>query len=281
MALERTLSIIKPDAVEKHKAGGDPGPPRAGGLRRPGDEAHPPDPRRGRGLLRRAPGPRLLRRALRLHVAEPHHRDGPRARGRGGEVPRGDRRHRPGQGRRGHDPQALRRATSARTPSTAPTSRRPPRARSPTSSPGTRWRPHLDARPPTPSPSRAATSATASPSSSTSSRSSRRGGWARGCSRARVPEVLAGCAPLRAALARAGRGARAPSSRAIRRASRPRAGCSPTRPRASTSSRAALAATRGAGRSTPGSASRSRPSSAASRASSRGWCGSSTCSARR
>jgi hypothetical protein len=63
MAVERTLSIIKPDAVAKNVIGQIYSRFEAAGLRRRGGaQDGAPVPGRGRRLLRRAQGPPVLRR---------------------------------------------------------------------------------------------------------------------------------------------------------------------------------------------------------------------------
>ena len=119
----------QPDRRDQRQARGG-GPPD----HRP--EAPPPHPRPGRGLLRRAQGAPVLRRADRVHQLRPDRRPGARGRGRDREEPRGDGRDQPGRGAPTAPSARSSRSRSARTRCTAPTAPTPPRSRSPTSSPG-------------------------------------------------------------------------------------------------------------------------------------------------
>ena len=60
MAIERTFSIIKPDATERNLTGAVNAIIEKAGLRS-WPRAHLHDPRTGRNLLRRAQGPSVLR----------------------------------------------------------------------------------------------------------------------------------------------------------------------------------------------------------------------------
>ena len=97
MAAQPTLAIIKPDAVASGKAGRILAHLAAGGLRHPGRPAGAPDPGRGRGLLRGAPGPAVLRRAGGLHDQRALPADGAGAGRRRRHAPDGHRRHRPAE----------------------------------------------------------------------------------------------------------------------------------------------------------------------------------------
>ena len=108
MAVERTLSIIKPDAVAKNvigeiyarfeKAGLKIVAARMTWLSRDGR----------RGLLRGAPGAAVLPRPGRFHDVRPGDDPGARRRERDREEPRADGRHRSEEGGAGHDPRRFR-----------------------------------------------------------------------------------------------------------------------------------------------------------------------------
>jgi hypothetical protein len=109
MALERTFSIIKPDATARNQTGRHQRRHREGG-------AEPSSARSGCAGPR--PRPRSSTRCTRrgrstatssLHDLGPDRGAGAGRRRRGQEVPRRDGRHRPGQGRGRHHPQAVRR----------------------------------------------------------------------------------------------------------------------------------------------------------------------------
>ena len=63
----RTFSIIKPDATRRNLTGAVTKMLEDAGLRVVASQAHPHDPRAGRGLLRGAQGAALLQRSVRLH----------------------------------------------------------------------------------------------------------------------------------------------------------------------------------------------------------------------
>ena len=95
MAIERTLSIIKPDGVEKGVIGQviarfEEAGPEAGR-----DADGPAVAGRGGGLLRRPPGAPVLRRPREVHDERPGGPHGARGRGRGREEPRDHGRDRP------------------------------------------------------------------------------------------------------------------------------------------------------------------------------------------
>ena len=138
MAVERTFSIIKPDATRRNLTGKINARFEEAGLRIVAQKRAVADPPAGRGLLRRAQGAAVLQRAVRLHDLRPGRRAGAGGRERRRQEPRGHGRHQSGQRRAP--------ARSARTsPSrsrpircTARTRPRTPRSRSPISSPGPR-----------------------------------------------------------------------------------------------------------------------------------------------
>ena len=108
MALERTLSIIKPDAVKKNVIGQIIARfEKAGPARRRG--AHDASvARRGRGLLRRASRAPVLQGPGRFHDFRAGAGAGARRRQRDREEPRADGRDRPEEGGEGHHPRRLR-----------------------------------------------------------------------------------------------------------------------------------------------------------------------------
>ena len=61
MAIERTFSIIKPDATERNLTGAVNALIEKAGLADRGPEAHSHDPRTGGNLLRRSQGASVLR----------------------------------------------------------------------------------------------------------------------------------------------------------------------------------------------------------------------------
>jgi nucleoside-diphosphate kinase len=71
MATERTLSIIKPDATKRNLTGKIVAKFEEAGPARRRLQAHPPDARPGRRLLRRAQGTPVLWRAVRFMASEP------------------------------------------------------------------------------------------------------------------------------------------------------------------------------------------------------------------
>ena len=71
MAIERTFSIIKPDATERNLTGAVNALIEKAGLADRGPEAHSHDPRAGRDLLCRPQGASVLRRTGRLHDLGP------------------------------------------------------------------------------------------------------------------------------------------------------------------------------------------------------------------
>ena len=105
--------------------------------RRP--EAHLDVARARQEVLRGARRAPLLQRPGGLHGLRPGRGAGAGRRGRGGEEPRTDGRDQPGQRRRGHHPQAVRREHRGEFRARLRQRRRTPRSRSPTSSPATNW----------------------------------------------------------------------------------------------------------------------------------------------
>ena len=98
MALERTLSIIKPDAVAKNVIGQISRASRTAGLQRDRRAHDAPVSRRGRGLLRGASRPAVLQRPGPVHDLGAGAGAGARGRQRDREEPRADGRHRPEEG---------------------------------------------------------------------------------------------------------------------------------------------------------------------------------------
>ena len=131
MAVERTLSIIKPDAVAAQSSS-------AKSIRasRPTDSRS--SPRRCAGcrcaeaerFLRGSPRTAVFQGSGRFHDVGPGDDPGARGRKRDREEPRPHGRHRSEKGRARHDPRRFRANRSTPTPSTAPTARKPRRRRS-------------------------------------------------------------------------------------------------------------------------------------------------------
>ena len=141
MAVERTLCIIKPDAVEKKRAGAILHMLEDAGFTIVACKKHVALEAGRRGLLRRPQGASVLRRARRVHDALARLRRRARARGRGRAstarswAPPIRRRPTPAPSARRTAP------ASARTPSTARTRSTTRRSRSRTSSRRARSRP--------------------------------------------------------------------------------------------------------------------------------------------
>ena len=104
MAVERTLILIKPDAVERSLAGEILGADRAARLRGRRRQAPARLARARRGALRRAPREAVLRRARRVHHVRPDLGARRRGRGRDRDDAQDDRRDEPGGRRAGLDP---------------------------------------------------------------------------------------------------------------------------------------------------------------------------------
>jgi hypothetical protein len=112
MALERTLSIIKPDAVAKNVIGEIYSRFEKAGLKVVAAKMkHLSQAGSGR-LLRRAPRAPVLQRAGQLHDLRPGDDPGARGRGRRAEAPRPDGRHQSEGCRAGHHPRRLRRPST-------------------------------------------------------------------------------------------------------------------------------------------------------------------------
>ena len=108
MAVERTLSIIKPDAVAKNVIGEILARFEKAGLKIVAARMAWLSRGRSRGILRRAQGAPLLPGPGRVHDFRPGDDPGARRRGRHREEPRADGRDRSQEGRRRHDPRRLR-----------------------------------------------------------------------------------------------------------------------------------------------------------------------------
>ena len=112
MAVERTLSIIKPDAVAKNVIG-----EIYARFERTGSRSSlrgcAAVPRRCRRFLRRAPRTAVFQGPGRFHDVGPGHDPGARRRKRHREEPRADGRHRPEEGGAGHDPRRFRASIDA------------------------------------------------------------------------------------------------------------------------------------------------------------------------
>ena len=109
MALERTLSIIKPDAVAKNVIGQIYARFEGAGLKVIAAQDGAALARRGRGVLRRAPRASVLRRPGLVHDLRPGDDPGARRRRRDRQESRADGRDRSEEGRPRHDPRRLRR----------------------------------------------------------------------------------------------------------------------------------------------------------------------------
>ena len=99
MAVERTLSIIKPDATARNQTGAVNALIEKAGLRIIAQKRVRWTPGPGREVLRGAQGAAVLRRSRPLHDLGPDRGAGAGGRERGQDLPRRDGRHRPGQGR--------------------------------------------------------------------------------------------------------------------------------------------------------------------------------------
>ena len=108
MAIERTFSIIKPDATARNLTGAVNAMIEQAGLRIIAQKRVRITKRAGRDLLRRAQGAAVLRRTGRFHDLGPGGGPGARRRERDRQVPRHHGRHRSGQGRAEHHPQGPR-----------------------------------------------------------------------------------------------------------------------------------------------------------------------------
>ena len=107
--MEQTFAIIKPDAVERRLAGKILARIEEAGFTVRAMRLQHLTKKEAEGLLRRAPGAAVLRRADRLHVVGPVRAAGARGAGRDQEVARHDGADRPGQGGAGHTATRLRR----------------------------------------------------------------------------------------------------------------------------------------------------------------------------
>ncbi len=135
MAVERTLILAKPDAVERSLAGEIVARFERRGLRLRAARLVVASPRARRGALRRARREAVLRRARRLHHLGPDARVRARGRGRDRDGPQDDRRDEPGRRRTRARSAASSRSRCRTTSSTAPTHPSPPSARSASGSP--------------------------------------------------------------------------------------------------------------------------------------------------
>ena len=106
--MERTFSIIKPDAVKAGKAGAIMQHLIDGGLRPVAMKMVHLTQAAGRGLLLRAQGAPVLRRPGEVHDVGPVHRAGARGRERHRAQSRADGRHRLEEGGGGHHPPEVR-----------------------------------------------------------------------------------------------------------------------------------------------------------------------------
>jgi nucleoside-diphosphate kinase len=101
MAIERTLSIIKPDAVAKNVIGQIYARFEGAGLKIVAAKHGAPVAQRSRAVLRRAQGPSVLQRPGLLHDLRPGDDPGAGRRKRHPEEPRPDGRHRPKKAEKG------------------------------------------------------------------------------------------------------------------------------------------------------------------------------------
>ena len=109
MAVERTLSIIKPDAVAKNVIGKIYSRFETNGLKIVAAQMRWLSRAGSRGLLRGAPRAPVLQGSGRVHDLRPGDDPGARGRERDRQEPRPDGRDRPEEGRRGHHPRRFRR----------------------------------------------------------------------------------------------------------------------------------------------------------------------------
>ena len=123
MAVERTLVLVKPDAVKRGLCGEIIARLERRGLRAAGRQARPGRREAGRRPLRRAPWQGLLRGARLLHHLGPDAGAGRRGRVGGSRRPLDHGRDRPGQGRRPGRSAAISASRCPTTSCTAPTRR--------------------------------------------------------------------------------------------------------------------------------------------------------------